>query len=333
MIEFILALLAAAPVPSECGIQGVGVASVGDGVHALCSSLAIGSFGKGKCTEFCKLLAHLLLRMKSRLLLLSLSFTAFACNQSPPNQDQQPPAAANGASNTPPVVTIDNSTILNFLHGKSRGDSAVYDAGKMIESSSSDKQTIAKVIAKRVFQRHDSTLCLAVVKNEFNGAGVNNSWMDGILLYNKQGTWQKLKEKHQMVWGGSFGFCECQCRIQPVNVNGEKKYLAFVKVENTHQGEYEMYSVVTEGLEAQQNEFMVYQSGMSEPCPGFLDINPDTLKIGVMVKPVDAQNDKVEVVAYEERDKNGNCTGQFRARDFTYAQLMQEVRRPRVVLE
>ena len=160
-----------------------------------------------------------------------------------------------------------------------------------------------------------------------------DGWMDGILLYSKNGVWQKLKEKRKMIWGSSMGFCECQCQIVAVKANGEKNYLAFVKVENTHQGEYEMFSVVTEELEAQKNEFMVYQSGMSEPCPGFLDIDPRTLKTGVFVKPVDARNDKIEVVAYEERDSNGKCTGRYQTQNFTYAQLMQEVHRPRVIVE
>lgn len=280
------------------------------------------------------MLTQLYPEMKTRLLPVILPLIAFACNQGESGREQQTPSTAGSETvSTSRITSIDNSTVLNFLHGKSRGDSAVYDAGKLIESSATDKQTIAKVIAKQVFQRHDSILCLALVKNEFNGHGYQNGWLDGVLLHSKNGTWQKLKEKRHMLWGSSFGFCDCQCQIQPVRVDGENKYLALVRVGNVHQGEYVMYSVVTEGLLAQQNEFMVFESGMSKPCPGFLDLDPRSLKIGVFIKPVDARNDQVQVVSYEERDGNAKCTGRYRTRKFTYAQLLQEVRRPQVVLE
>ena len=263
--------------------------------------------------------------MRLRVLLTTISFsivTLFASCESKPDVKVPSTLVAN-------VTIPTDSTILAAIYGKSAGDSAVYDKGKLVESSSPDSAIVAKLLQKQVFQRHDSTLCLVTTKNEFDwGAGVHSGWVDAALFQYAKGAWKLAKVHRQAVWGGAFGICDCRAQAQQVKVANGNKLLVFVRSENVHQGEFEDFNVVTEDLSTSSNDFTTYASRNLEECAG--DINLDSLKTGFFIKHVLNQDDRIELVSYGEQKKRKGCVGVYKKKYFSYDQLLKELKKPHI---
>lgn len=242
-----------------------------------------------------------------------------------------------GAGSLSNVVTAkpsspSDSTILAAIYGKAIGDSAVYDRGTLVESSSSDRDIVAKLLQKQVFQRHDSMLCLVTTKNEFEwGAGVHSGWVDAALFRYAEGIWKLAKVHRQAVWGGAFGVCDCRVQVQQVKLTSGDKLLVFVRSDDVHQGEYETCNVITEDLLTSSNGFATYASGNLEECTG--SINVDSLQTGFFVKHMPKQDDQIELVSYGAQKKKQGCVGAYKQKYFSYDQLLKELKKPHVEVE
>ena len=199
----------------------------------------------------------------------------------------------------------------------------------------SDRDIVAKLLQKQVFQRHDSTLCLVMTKNEFGwGAGIHTGWVDAALFLHTNSDWHLMKFRRQAVWGGAFGSCECRTQVQQLQISGDKKVVAFVKADNAHGGEFETYNVITDDLRTSADGFLTYQSNTSlEECADAVNLYADTLHTGFFVKKTPGQDDQLELVAFELQPKNGKCLGVYKKRAFTYDALLQELKKPHVEIE
>lgn len=266
--------------------------------------------------------------MRLRVLLPIISFpvaTFLASCQSKPEVKSPSTLAAK-------VSTPTDSTILAAIYSKSAGDSAVYDKGKLVQSSSPDSAIVAKLLQKQVFQRHDSTLCLVTTKNEFGwGTGVHSGWVDAALFQYAKGAWKLAKVHRQAVWGGAFGTCDCRAQAQQVKVASGKKIVVFVRSENVHQGEFETFNVVTEDLLTSSNDFTTYASRNLEEYAG--DINFDSLRTGLFIKHAPNQDDQIELVSYGAQKKSQGCVGVYKKKYFSYDELLKELKKPHVEAE
>lgn len=236
---------------------------------------------------------------------------------------------------TTEIAAPSTPTILTALYGKAAGDSAVYDRGKLVETSNPARDIVANVLQKQVFQRHDSTLCLVTTSNAFDwGAGAHTGWVDAALFLHTNSSWNLMKVRRQAVWGGAFGSCDCQAQGQTLQIAGKNKVLAFVRAYNVHGGEFETNNVITDDLRTSADGFLTYSSNTSLPeCADAVDAYGDTLRTGFFVKKTPNQDDQLELVSFELQPKNGKCLGVYKKRAFTYNALLEELKKPHVDIE